>query len=104
MTVEELLSVQTDNNKLRSLQLELARHEDFNPYKSQVISDMPKGSGYKNFIETLYGYTELTKSTLQYEEILKMPYPVFYDYLNFVISQKKAEAAKQQRQINEMKK
>lgn len=59
---------------------------------------------YKNFIETLYGYTELTKSTLQYEEILKMPYPVFYDYLNFVISQKKAEAAKQQRQINEMKK
>lgn len=52
MTVEELFSVQTDNNKLRSLQLELARHEDFNPYKSQVISDMPKGSGYKNFIET----------------------------------------------------
>lgn len=52
MTVEELFSVQTDNNKLRSLRLELARHEDFNPYKSQVISDMPKGSGYKNFIET----------------------------------------------------
>ena len=52
MTVEELFSVQTDNNKLRSKQLELARHEDFNPYKSQVISDMPKGSGYKNFIET----------------------------------------------------
>lgn len=52
MTVEELFSVQTDNNKLRSLQLELARHEDFNPYKSQVISDMPKGSGYKNYIET----------------------------------------------------
>ena len=52
MTVEELFSVQTDNNKLRSKQLELARHEDFNPYKSQAISDMPKGSGYKNFIET----------------------------------------------------
>ena len=52
MTVEELFSVQTDNNKLRSLYLELAKHEDFNPYKSQVISDMPKGSGYKNFIET----------------------------------------------------
>ena len=52
MTVEELFSVQTDNNKLRSKQLELARHEDFNPYKSQVVSDMPKGSGYKNFIET----------------------------------------------------
>ena len=51
MTVEELFSVQTDNNKLRSLYLELAKHEDFNPYKSQVISDMPKGCGGKNFSE-----------------------------------------------------
>lgn len=51
MTVEELFSIQTDNNKLQSLYLELARHDDFNPYKSQVISDMPKGSGYTNFIE-----------------------------------------------------
>ena len=51
MTVEELFSVQTDNNKLRSLYLELAKHEDFNPYKSQVISDMPKGCGVKNFSE-----------------------------------------------------
>ncbi|QBF00008.1 hypothetical protein PMF13cell1_05603 [Blautia producta] len=51
MTVKELFSVQHDENKLRSLHIELARHEDFNPYKSNIISDMPKGSGGKNFSE-----------------------------------------------------
>ncbi len=51
MTVEELFDVQKDDNKLRSLYIELARHEDFNPYKSNVITDMPKGCGGKNFLE-----------------------------------------------------
>ncbi len=51
MTVEELFSVQKDNNKLRSLYTELARHEDFNPYKGNIISDMPKGNSGKNFSE-----------------------------------------------------
>lgn len=51
MTVKELFSVQNDENKLRSLHIELARHEDFNPYKSNIISDMPKGSGGKDFLE-----------------------------------------------------
>lgn len=51
MTVEELFSVQKDENKLRSLHIELSRHEDFNPYKGNIISDMPKGCGKKNFLE-----------------------------------------------------
>lgn len=44
MTLEELFSVQKDNNKLKSLYVELANHEDFNPYKNNIISDMPKGN------------------------------------------------------------
>lgn len=52
MTVCELFAVQRDNNKLKSLYLELANHENFNPYKSNIISDMPRGgSGGKNFEE-----------------------------------------------------
>lgn len=51
MTLEELFDVQKDDNKLRSLYMELARHEDFNPYKSNVITDMPKGCSGKNFLE-----------------------------------------------------
>ena len=56
MTVYELFAVQRDNNKLKSLYLELANHENFNPYKSNIISDMPRGGGRgKNFEEW---YTE----------------------------------------------
>lgn len=51
MTVGELFSVQKDNNKLRSLYIELAQHEDFNPYKGNVITDMPKGNGGKSFLD-----------------------------------------------------
>jgi DNA-directed RNA polymerase specialized sigma subunit len=51
LTTEELFSLQRDNNELRSLYIELAKHEDFNPYKSNIITDMPKGSEGKNFTE-----------------------------------------------------
>lgn len=49
MTVEELFSVQEDLNKLKSLTLELARINDFNPYKGNVITDMPRGGESKDF-------------------------------------------------------
>ena len=55
MTLYELFAVQRDMNKLKSLYLELAAHENINPYKNSVISDMPKGSGRRNFAEW---YTE----------------------------------------------
>lgn len=51
MTIRELYSLQEDDNKLKSLYMELARHEDFNPYKNNIISDMPKGGGKKDFME-----------------------------------------------------
>lgn len=51
MTVRELFSVQMDENKLRSLHIELAKHEDFNPYKGNIITDMPSGGSGKNFLE-----------------------------------------------------
>ena len=51
MTVYELFAVQRDTNKLKSLYIELANHENFNPYKNNIISDMPKGYKGKNFEE-----------------------------------------------------
>ena len=88
MTVGELFSVQKDNNKLRSLYIELARHEDFNPYKGNVITDMPKGNGGKNFIdwyveegERIRGKIDFYKKKLQEDRdkvdayIAQAPYP-----------------------------
>lgn len=51
MTLYELFAVQRDTNKLKSLYLELAAHENLNPYKNNVITDMPKGSGGINYTE-----------------------------------------------------
>ena len=88
MTVEELFSLQADDNKLRSLYIELARHEDFNPYKGNIITDMPKGSGAKNFSEWYIEEEERIKSRIEYykkkvqedramieEYIKEAPYP-----------------------------
>lgn len=55
MTLYELQCVQRDMNRLKSLYIELADHENFNPYKSNTVSDMPKGSRGINFNEW---YTE----------------------------------------------
>ena len=62
MTLYELFAVQRDTNKLKSLYLELAAHENLNPYKNNVITDMPKGSGGINYTEW---YTE------EHERLLK---------------------------------
>ena len=55
MTLDELLSVQRGMNRLKSLYIELANHENFNPYRSNTVSDMPKGNKGINFNEW---YTE----------------------------------------------
>ena len=66
MTVEELFSVQEDNHRLRSLYIELANHENFNPYKSNEISDMPKGGGGKNFLEWYTEEKERIESDIEF--------------------------------------
>lgn len=68
MTVEELFSVQKDSNKIRSLYMELARHENFNPYKGNVISDMPKGNTCKNFSEWYVEEKERIKQEIDFYE------------------------------------
>lgn len=49
--INRLYSVQNDLHELKSLKLELAEHEDMNPYKKNEISDSPKGSGGKDYAE-----------------------------------------------------
>lgn len=43
MTIEELSQIPYILLQLKSLQLELAALEDFNPYKGNVITGMPRG-------------------------------------------------------------
>ena len=83
MTIEELFSVQKDQNKLQSLYLELARHEDFNPYKNNVISDMPKGSGGMNFIEWYTEEKERIESQIEfYKKKIQEDRAMLDEYIN----------------------
>ena len=51
LTLHELFAVQKDLNQLKSLYLELAAHEEFNPYKKSAVTGMPKGSKSMEFSE-----------------------------------------------------
>ena len=88
MTLYELQAVQRENNKLKSLYIELANHENFNPYKSNVITSMPKGNQGKNFTEwyaeereRILGEIAFCKRMIQEkrkridEFIMEAPYP-----------------------------
>ena len=66
MTVDELFSVQRDMNELKSLYMELADHENFNPYKSNVISDMPKGGDGKDFAEWYAEEKQRIEDSIEY--------------------------------------
>ncbi len=68
MTLYELFAVQRDMNKLKSLYMELAEHENFNPYKNNAVTDMPKGNNGVNFLEW---YTERHTEILQDIEFFK---------------------------------
>ena len=64
---------------------------------------------YKNFIETIYGFNELTKTPLNFSELMDMPYNyksgedkklTEADLLN--IKQETSKANKQKKQLNEI--
>lgn len=83
MTLEELFSVQTDNNKLKSLYIELANHENFNPYKKNIISDMPRGGCGKDFTEWYAEEKERIKKDIEfYKEKLQRDRKMVDAYIN----------------------
>lgn len=54
MTFSELYSVRDDLNRIRSLKIELEHLEEFNPYRANIITDMPKGGGNGKNINDWY--------------------------------------------------
>ena len=73
MTVKELFSVQADINKLKSLSMELANLEEFNPYRNNVITDTPKGGQGKDVAEWYIEEKERLRGEIKtYEKKLRM--------------------------------
>lgn len=68
MTLYELFAIQRDKNTLKSLYMELANHENLNPFKANIISDMPRGGGGKDIGEW---YTEEKERILKRIEFYK---------------------------------
>ncbi|MDU7723516.1 MAG: hypothetical protein E7J97_22775 [Citrobacter sp.] len=72
MTLKELFSVQADLNKLKSLSMELANLEEFNPYRNNVITDMPKGGQGKDVTAWYIEEKERLRGKIKtYEEKLR---------------------------------
>ena len=74
LTIEELYSVQTDKNRLKSLHMELKDLENANPYHKNTISDAPKGKGTRTGFDFSEWYVtrkeKITKDIEYYEEKL----------------------------------
>lgn len=83
MTLEELFSVQTDANKLKSLYIELANHENLNPFKNNIITDMPKGSsGEINYNDWYVTEKERIKKEIEYyKEKIQQDRKLVNDYI-----------------------
>lgn len=83
LTLKELFSVQNDSNKLKSLYMELSEHENFNPYKNNIISDMPKGKGEgKNFNEWYVAEKERIEKEIEYyKEKIQRDRKMVADYI-----------------------
>ena len=89
MTVHELFAVQRDQNKLKSLRLELTEHENFNPYKGGAVSGMPReqnsGKNYQEWYaaekdrierETAYYQEKIQEDRRRIEKFIQdAPYP-----------------------------
>lgn len=56
---------------------------------------------YKSFIASMYGANEINDHAFSFDDVLNMPFPLFYDYIDFQVKEKKKQITKQQ---NEMKK
>lgn len=83
MTIYELFSIQRDTNKLKSLYMELANHENFNPFKSNIISDIPRGSSSgKDFNEWYVEEKERIEKDIEfYKEKIQKDRKMIDDYI-----------------------
>jgi DNA-directed RNA polymerase specialized sigma24 family protein len=84
-----LFAVQRDQNKLKSLRLELTEHENFNPYKGGAVSGMPRehnsGKNYQEWYaaekdrierETAYYQEKIQEDRRRIEKFIQdAPYP-----------------------------
>lgn len=83
MTVDELFSVQTDSNILKSLYIELANHENFNPYKKNIIFDMPRSGRGKDFNEWYVEEKERIEKDIEfYKDKLQRDRKTVDEYIN----------------------
>lgn len=84
MTYDELFAVRKDENKLKSLHCELAELEDFNPYKKNIITDMPIGGGSGKVFQEWYAERKdsLEKEIVYYQEKLLKDRAVLEEYIS----------------------
>lgn len=82
VTIDELFDVKKDSSKLKSLYLELEKHDSFHPYRCSQLANAPNRSDRKNFIEWHAAEKErIEKEIEQYKERLQYDRKRTEDYI-----------------------
>ena len=57
---------------------------------------------YDNFVESVYGVNEINNHNFPIETVLRLPLPLFHDYVNFQVKEKKKMIEKSKRENQKM--
>lgn len=67
-------------------------------FASNYLVDGRVEKAYRGFIESMYGINELNHHAFTFENVLELPLPLFQDYIEYQLNEKKKAADKQRRE------
>ncbi len=69
-----------------------------NFFASNYLVEHRVEKSYRNFIESMYGINELNHHAFTFDNVLELPLPLFQDYIEYQLAEKKKAADKQRRE------
>lgn len=71
-----------------------------NFFAAAYLMENRASKNYKYFIESFHYYQELNQHTGNINDILELPYPLFYDIVMYQITMKKKEIERKKKEQN----
>ena len=72
---------------------------NINFFCANYLIDHRVEKNYRNFIEQFYGLNELNEHGFTMQSVLSLPYPLYNDFVEYQIKEKKKESERQQREL-----
>lgn len=75
-----------------------------NFFASNFLIENRASLHYRTFLSSVYAINELNDHTFSFEAIMEMPYPLFHDYVQYQLNEKKKEVQKRKQELEKMSK